>query len=142
MNLSEQQFAKYLTTRGFDWVYEPFAFSLNVPRPVQSGNRTYRPDFFCPDNNTYYEVSATRQAHSQSMVKIKLLKKLHPNMKIRVVNPDGTPYQVRPLFPQHECKRCGHRWVPRTEEQPLTCPNCRSPYWDRPRKNNQDKTNE
>jgi len=33
------------------------------------------------------------------------------------------------------CSRCGHEWYPRGTEQPKTCPKCRSPYWDSPRKN-------
>ena len=39
-----------------------------------------------------------------------------------------------------ECLRCGWKWWPRPKngkvEEPKTCPNpeCRSPYWDRPRK--------
>lgn len=34
------------------------------------------------------------------------------------------------------CERCGHKWVPRnTDEKPRVCPRCKSPYWDRPRKN-------
>lgn len=31
-----------------------------------------------------------------------------------------------------ECKRCGYKWCPRVEN-PVMCPNCRSPYWDRER---------
>lgn len=33
------------------------------------------------------------------------------------------------------CKRCTHEWYPRTPEKPLICPKCKSPYWDRERKN-------
>lgn len=35
-----------------------------------------------------------------------------------------------------ECKRCGHKWLPRKPEIPLCCPNakCRSRYWNRPRR--------
>jgi len=33
-----------------------------------------------------------------------------------------------------KCKRCGWVWIPRKEEKPLTCPHCRSPYWDKERK--------
>ena len=34
-----------------------------------------------------------------------------------------------------ECSRCGHRWFPRENtEEPCTCPKCKSPYWNRPRK--------
>lgn len=31
---------------------------------------------------------------------------------------------------KRECKRCGHKWIPRTDNKPLVCPKCRSPYWD------------
>lgn len=33
------------------------------------------------------------------------------------------------------CERCGHEWVPRNkDDQPRVCPKCKSPYWDKPRK--------
>lgn len=39
-------------------------------------------------------------------------------------------------LPTLTCQRCGHFWTPRKEREPETCPNpkCRSPYWNRPRK--------
>ena len=34
----------------------------------------------------------------------------------------------------YRCERCGHEWLPRDKEHdPKVCPNCKSPYWDRPR---------
>jgi hypothetical protein len=34
-----------------------------------------------------------------------------------------------------KCERCGHEWVPRESDQaPATCPKCKSPYWNRPRR--------
>lgn len=33
-----------------------------------------------------------------------------------------------------KCERCGHEWIPRTKEQPIICPKCKSPYWNKPRK--------
>lgn len=40
---------------------------------------------------------------------------------------------------QATCERCGHQWVLliNDDELPATCPKntCRSPYWNRPRKN-------
>ena len=46
------------------------------------------------------------------------------------------------------CERCGHQWIPRgiealvseqpkapKVEKPKVCPKCKSPYWDRPRRN-------
>ncbi len=33
------------------------------------------------------------------------------------------------------CERCGHEWAPREPEQaPTVCPKCKSPYWNRPRR--------
>lgn len=35
-----------------------------------------------------------------------------------------------------ECERCSHRWVPRDwVTVPRVCPKCKSPYWNKPRKN-------
>jgi hypothetical protein len=33
-----------------------------------------------------------------------------------------------------ECKRCGHRWIPRTAHYPKVCAKCKSPYWNKQRK--------
>ncbi len=32
---------------------------------------------------------------------------------------------------QLQCKRCGHLWYPRKPEI-ITCPKCKSPYWNKP----------
>ena len=32
------------------------------------------------------------------------------------------------------CLRCGHKWLKRKLEDPMFCPKCRSPYWNKPRK--------
>ena len=32
----------------------------------------------------------------------------------------------------HHCLRCGHQWT--GQEHPVTCPKCRSAYWNIPRK--------
>ena len=36
----------------------------------------------------------------------------------------------------YRCERCGHEWIPRKEGNPLptVCPKCKSPYWNKPRK--------
>ena len=31
------------------------------------------------------------------------------------------------------CSRCGHKWQRRKKVEPVCCPKCKSPYWDRPR---------
>lgn len=43
------------------------------------------------------------------------------------------PIQV--VISELECLRCDHKWYPRKPGLPATCPNCRSPYWNRPRRN-------
>ena len=35
-----------------------------------------------------------------------------------------------------KCERCEHEWAPRNKENPIICPKCKSPYWNKPRKNN------
>lgn len=37
------------------------------------------------------------------------------------------------IKPQH-CLRCGHDWKPRSLDMPTICPKCKSPYWNKPRK--------
>lgn len=35
----------------------------------------------------------------------------------------------------YKCERCEHTWIPRetTQGDPLVCPKCKSPYWNKPR---------
>ena len=37
----------------------------------------------------------------------------------------------------YRCERCEHDWIPRIKKKvlPITCPGCKSPYWNNPRKN-------
>jgi len=37
------------------------------------------------------------------------------------------------------CKRCGHEWGSK-QEKPTICPKCKSPYWDKARKNGKTTT--
>ncbi len=32
-----------------------------------------------------------------------------------------------------QCERCQHKWITRSEELPIVCPNCKSPYWNKPK---------
>ncbi|MBS3136506.1 hypothetical protein J4401_06135 [Candidatus Woesearchaeota archaeon] len=34
-----------------------------------------------------------------------------------------------------QCERCSHKWIPRVKRYPVICPSCKSPYWDKPRRN-------
>jgi predicted Zn-ribbon and HTH transcriptional regulator len=38
-----------------------------------------------------------------------------------------------------KCERCGHTWVPRMHDDevsdpPVICPRCKSPYWNKPKR--------
>lgn len=33
----------------------------------------------------------------------------------------------------HKCLRCGHKWKSKYKRKPITCPECKSPYWNKPR---------
>lgn len=38
----------------------------------------------------------------------------------------------------YECNRCKHQWIPKQKgspKVPAVCPKCKSPYWNKPRKN-------
>lgn len=36
----------------------------------------------------------------------------------------------------NRCYRCGHEWLPQNKDFiPTVCPTCKSPYWNKPRKN-------
>lgn len=35
----------------------------------------------------------------------------------------------------YKCERCGHEWLRRDHNrEPKVCPKCKSPYWDKPRR--------
>ena len=36
-------------------------------------------------------------------------------------------------IPALSCLKCDYVWIPRTEQKPLVCPKCKSPYWYRER---------
>lgn len=38
-----------------------------------------------------------------------------------------------------KCKRCNHEWIPRTPE-PKYCPYCKSPSWNKDKKNAKRKS--
>lgn len=51
------------------------------------------------------------------------------------------PAKEKPLaLPTFTCLRCGATWIPRKPIQPTRCGACRSPYWDRPRKPEHQRT--
>jgi len=47
--------------------------------------------------------------------------------------PTGENLMPTVVIQKMNCLRCGHTWTPRQAEIRI-CPKCKSPYWDRPRK--------
>lgn len=39
--------------------------------------------------------------------------------------------KVKVKLPKFQCLRCGHQWSPRSEEVPVRCAFCKSPYWQK-----------
>lgn len=81
---SEARFTDYLKSQNKSWVYQPERFKLK--------NTTYRADFYCPEDDTYYEVVGTRQAISALKWKIQEFIEAYPNIKFRIVKPNGKNY--------------------------------------------------
>jgi len=84
MNDREEMFALYLESQGKAFAYEPICFKLKKSR--------YTPDFYCPDDNTFYEVIGTRQALHMSRAKIIRFLNEYPEIKFKLVRPDGKNY--------------------------------------------------
>lgn len=42
--------------------------------------------------------------------------------------------KIQLTVPGFQCERCEHKWQPRGKTRPRVCPNCKSAYWDTPRK--------
>jgi len=84
MHESEKIFAKFLENQNKHYIYQPTRFKLK--------DTTYRVDFYCLEDKTYYEVIGTRQAYSANKQKIIELKKIYPNIKFKIVYPSGMEY--------------------------------------------------
>ncbi len=59
-------------------------------------------------------------------------------------------YKTKITVNAFKCLRCRHVWIPRVnmeeltgtiKEKPKICPNCKSAYWDRPRKEKKENKN-
>lgn len=82
MYKSEKQFANALTLQGKTWKAQPRRFRL--------GKTTYTPDFYCPEEDIYYEVK--KQLDSKDLKKILKFKKAYPAIVLKIVSPAGYPY--------------------------------------------------
>lgn len=75
----EKQFAELLIKANKYFVYQPYLKAFKI-----------RPDFFCIEDNIYYEVINTRQSYYARKDKIDAAIKAGINIKL--VRPDGKEY--------------------------------------------------
>ncbi len=127
-NKGEKIFEEIMKAKGFNLIYQPYIKKFKI-----------RPDFYCLEDKTYYEVISTRQAFHNRKSKIK--KAIKDGLNLMLVNPDGSLYDKKLTVPKHplECKRCGFKWIPRKFEV-RQCPKCKSAYWDTIKKVSRDGT--
>jgi hypoxanthine phosphoribosyltransferase len=81
---SEQIFALLLDFHRIDWQYEPRTFPISWDR---QGNvrEAFSPDFYLPEMDLYVELTTAKQSLvRRKNRKIKLLKKLYPDINIRI----------------------------------------------------------
>lgn len=83
---SEKRFAEYLESKELSYVFQPRSFFFQ-------GNY-YRPDFYCNENKTYYEVIGCRQRFSANRKKLLAFKKYYSDIKFEIVHPGGEKYPV------------------------------------------------
>ncbi len=81
---SERIFADYLESQGKTYKAQPKTFKF--------AGMSYRPDFYCIEENTYYEVIATRGAYYRLKKKMECFVKTYPHMKFKIVKPNGEKY--------------------------------------------------
>lgn len=82
---SEKEFAKILNMHHIKWEYEPSEFPLEWD-PEGNVIMAFRPDFYLTEHNTYVELTTMKRKYTtEKNKKVRLLKKLYPNIKIKIV---------------------------------------------------------
>ncbi len=82
---SEKKFASILNMHKIKWKYEPAEFPLkwDAEGNISMG---FRPDFYLPEFDTYIELTTMKQKYvTEKNNKVKLLKKLYPDINIKIV---------------------------------------------------------
>lgn len=59
---------------------------------------SYTPDSYSPQEQQFYEVIGSRQRYYQLLPKLDLMDCLYPEIRLALVNPDGTPYRPHPRW--------------------------------------------
>ncbi len=83
-NKSEEEFAKLLSFYQIRWEYEPKTFPLEWDSEGEI-IESFTPDFYLPDFDLYIELTLQKpRVMSEKLKKIKKLKELYPNIKIKL----------------------------------------------------------
>ena len=135
-NKAEANFASTLRAQGIEYEHQPRGFRLY-----------YRPDFYVPARNCYYEVVGTRQALSLNADKICAFLRTYPDILLKLVDAKGQLLQ----FPQKQsvlihglraprikkgekgfCGMCGSSFTKRHPWQQYDKAGCKmKAYWHR-----------
>jgi len=81
---SERKFADFLIANNKTYLFQPPRFKLK--------KTTYRTDFYCPEDDTYYEIIGSRQAFHLNKIKLIEFIKRYPSINFKIVKPDGREY--------------------------------------------------
>jgi len=76
-------FAQYQDMMGIEWQYEPEAFPITYFHDDKQREGTYRPDFYLPKEDIYYEVKGYWRGDGKA--KFYAFIAQHPNLKIKLV---------------------------------------------------------
>lgn len=95
---AERRFASALRSIGWRYVAQPQTFKMRRPY------RSYRPDFYVHENDTYYEVVGTNQAYFRSRKKYQAFARQYPDIKFVIidcganVHPDYELDRLEPFY--------------------------------------------
>jgi len=82
---SEEEFARVLDFYGVRWLYEPRTFPLEWDEEGEL-TEAFAPDFYLPDFDLFIELTTQKQKLTRKKNrKVKKLRELYPQVKIRVV---------------------------------------------------------
>jgi len=82
---SEEEFVNCPESQGKTLIPQPRTFRYN--------GTSYRPDFYCMQDDTYYEVKTYLSIGGA--IRLLEFKKFYPYIKFKVVSPNGYPYYSR-----------------------------------------------
>lgn len=110
MTPSERQFVEFLESQFKHWIYEPCGLDTSIPCDKLERNKLYIPDFWCPEDDCFYEVSSGKHVYLRSMKKIPYVISTNPGIKIVVVNPDGSLFYEE-WSKDHKIKEYSHSQI-------------------------------